>query len=437
MNTRTVLLIPGTTQIAVEYFDSLRLLSGVDLHGAGFDVDHNFTSVYHSFHLLPAFSDPDFKSRLEELCTRISFDVIIPCHDNAVLFFSEYKELFPQSIAPNFDVGQICRSKNLTHLALESKVNMPQRYRTLGELKLAEFPIFIRPDKGQGSRGAKIIYHLSELENLLDTDEILNDDWISTSLLPGHEITVDCFSNVEFETIFFAPRLRKRVLDGISVETELLPKENLEPVVRQIQNTLQLSGAWFFQMKIDKRGSYALMEVSNRVAGASGIHRTYGINLGQMNFFQISGFRVENSIVPELVRLNKPNRTHKGVVTFMKRDFKSIYVDFDDTLCLKGNELNIDLVEFLVKAKSQKRKIVLISKHQGNLKSRIEYFNLGYIFDLVIHLDEDDEKHRYLDIYDDSLFVDDSFYERSRVYSAFAGKVVSVDPSAFFFEWML
>ena len=77
--------------------------------------------------------------------------------------------------------------------------------------EITNFPVFIKPDKGQGSVGARKINSPEELKNIDITNFLIME------YLPGKEYTVDCFTNAEGKLIYAKGRSRKRIKSGISV----------------------------------------------------------------------------------------------------------------------------------------------------------------------------------------------------------------------------
>jgi DNA-directed RNA polymerase delta subunit len=94
-------------------------------------------------------------------------------------------------------------------------------------------------------------------------------------------------------------------------------------------------------------------------------------------------------------------------------NFDEIYVDFDDCLII-NNEINTSLVYFLYQALNQNKKIILLSKHDGDIESALKKCRLKDIFDEIIHLKKNDNKYKYIKN-TRAIFIDDSFAERKEI----------------------
>ena len=57
------------------------------------------------------------------------------------------------------------------------------------------------------------------------------------------------------------------------------------------------------------------------------------------------------------------------------------------------------------------KKVVLLTRHRGNLQQTLAKFRLTGLFDEIVHLGEAEKKSTYISCVD-AIFVDDSFAER-------------------------
>ena len=78
-----------------------------------------------------------------------------------------------------------------------------------------EFPVFLKPDIGQGSKGTVLVQCAEEMNFYLDNNRSL----LVLEYLPGTEYTVDCFTDRNGELKFVGARERARVANGISVNS--------------------------------------------------------------------------------------------------------------------------------------------------------------------------------------------------------------------------
>ena len=107
-------------------------------------------------------------------------------------------------------------------------------------------------------------------------------------------------------------------------------------------------------------------------------------------------------------------------------EFDAVYCDYDDCLILDKTKVNVELVKFLFKCINQKKRIILLSKHEGNLMEELKAFRLHHIFDEIILLGKNDNKEEYIKI-KKAIFIDDSNAERVNIKQKFNIPVFSPD----------
>lgn len=434
-----VLLIPGTTQVALEYIRSVKLRRDIFLYGAGSDLYHPLCREYEDYAFLSSeISCFDYRV-VQEILHRYSIDIIVPCHDDWILTLSQMaRSLDAICTVPNLDSALILRSKRATYRALSQSIPTPMTYESL--TSVYEFPVFLKPDRGQGSRGSQPIHFADGLKEIFSDslDGTFKEEWLVSEFLPGAEFTVDNFTDTYGNLLYSSTRQRLKTHNGVSSETATLPLIDDSQWAKTISNYIPITGAWYFQYKFDSEGMAKLLEVAARPAGASGINRLFGINLPLMQLQQAMGFELEVLDSAEMVTVKRDSNSGKYNATFENRKFKQIYVDFDDTLVSWKDELPsiTRVADFIKKAKEYDRKIILISKHQGSLFSLLEHLDLKDSFDQVVHITDSTPKFNFIKFSDeDILFIDDSFSERRQVKHKFRSSVVVVDPSAFNFDW--
>ncbi|MNN37220.1 hypothetical protein D3C81_1511550 [compost metagenome] len=71
-------------------------------------------------------------------------------------------------------------------------------------------------------------------------------------------------------------------------------------------------------------------------------------------------------------------------------------------------------MRFLFSALREKKKLILISRHDGDLMASLVENRIHAVFDEVIHLEMGTPKSRHIDP-EGAIFIDDSYVERSEV----------------------
>jgi carbamoyl-phosphate synthase large subunit len=109
-----------------------------------------------------------------------------------------------------------------------------------------------------------------------------------SEFLPGEEYSVDCLAN-KGKTIVIVPRLRKKIINGISVEGEFIKEESIIQYCTRIIHELQLHGNIGIQVKKSDAGKFLLLEINPRVQGTISAALGAGINLPVMAIKQELG----------------------------------------------------------------------------------------------------------------------------------------------------
>jgi hypothetical protein len=352
---------------------------------------------------LPFVDDENFVREVQRLVAEQNIDFVIPTHDEAIFKLSG-KLTTAVFVGPHLELSELLRFKSKVLMRLRDYIPVPA---DVGDRPT--FPIFGKPDRGQGSRGARIIRNEQELALLRKTQEPM----LLQEFLPGGELTVDCFSSPNHEVIYCAARRRDRVSSGIATRMQMVEEPLFLEYAAIISRELKVSGAWFFQVKQDAYGIYKLLEVANRIAGSSGFQRAIGINLMDAWLHQVSGREV-SFIKPMVDGLVYDRALYARMK--LQRKVKNIYVDFDDTLIFnRGAGVHHRLIGLLYAFKITKGvPITLVTRHKGEIDAQLRQMGLVGLFDDVVHLRNGEKKSSYINP-DGAVFIDDAFSERKEV----------------------
>ena len=297
-----------------------------------------------------------------------------------------------------------CRSKKRTYSLLKEYPFVPRTFATPDEVD--SYPVFVKPDIGQGAQGTRIIRSKEDLVYALKQ----NNGLLICEYLPGEEFTIDCFTDKEGVLLSTNIRSRSRIRNGISVSSHLLPmKPEIQEMARIINQKLSFYGAWFFQVKKDRFGLFKLLEIAPRIAGTMGLTRNLGINYPLLTLFTHMDIPV--SAVPNRYTIE----VDRALISRYRLDiqYDTVYVDLDDTLIVRGR-VNCTLIAFLYQCINLGKKIILLTKHIKNVHNTLAEHRISEsLFDSILVLPVAEEKSNYVE--KDSIFIDDSFSERKKV----------------------
>lgn len=406
MDKKKILVFPCGSEIGLEIYESLKYSKHFHLIGGSSVKDHGRFVYEHYIENLPYIDHQEFISILREIISEQKIDAIYPTMDSVITLLKQNENDIPcKIVGSSVETVTICNSKFQTYKKLKKIIRVPKIYNSIKEVK--QYPIFAKPDIGYGSRKATMILNYESLMSYIKD----NQNYLLLEYLPGDEFTIDCFSDKNHKLLFVNPRKRKRIMNGISVNTECFKDNILENWAERINDQLKFKGAWFFQVKKNQDNDFVLLEVGARIAGSSSICRAMGINLAELSLYVTFNEDVEilkNELIVET------DRALQTRYKYYNLDFDYVYVDLDDTILLNNGQLNYYLLSKLYEYIDNQKKIILITKHDYNIKKTLAKKRISNLFDEIIHLNKDDEKVNFIK-QNNSIFIDDSFQERRKV----------------------
>lgn len=400
-------MFPCGSEIGLNIYSSVKYSTYFHLIGASSVEDHGKFVYDEYISGVPYVTALDFIPTMARIVKERKIDAIYPTMDLVITVLKEYEEeLGCRVISSSVETTKICLSKDLTYKKLQGVVRVPQVYHH-SSIPQTAFPVFAKPKVGYGAKGTMKLNTQDEVDAFLKG----KDDILVLEYLPGEEYTVDCFTDKDGRLLYCSARKRNRVKDGISVNTFFVEKQDdFEEIAQKINEQIRFRGAWFYQVKREKNGQLCLVEIASRLGGSSLLSRAVGVNFALLSLFDAFDYKVsvfKNDYFVELDRaLENKYKTNL--------QFDSVYCDYDDCLILDGKTINVELVKFLYKCINEKKKIVLLSKHEGDLMQELKHFRLDHLFDEVLHIEQQADKTDYI-IPQGAIFIDDSNAERLNV----------------------
>ena len=423
---KNVLIFPAGTEIAFEIFNALKYSKFVKLFGGTSADDHSefvFENLIKGF---PYVDEKGFLDYLNKAIDEYKIDCVYPAHDSVSVFLSDNAQfIHAQVIIADKETTNICRSKKKTYEYLAGEDFVPLFYNSIKDI--SSFPVFVKPDIGQGSNGARIVKSKDELIATIKLDPNL----IICEYLSGPEYTVDCFTDKNGKLLVTHIRERQRIRSGISVRSQKIPTDPIvDKIAHVINSKFNFLGAWFFQLKKDFNGIYKLLEISPRIPGTMGLSRNLGINFPMLTLFTFWGYDVAITDNGYDILLDRAfYSAYKINLTF-----DNVYVDFDDSLIVDG-KVNDDLIRFLYQCSNKNIHIHLLSKHSTDIFADLLKFKISKeLFDSITVIPVDAEKHNYIKE-KKAIFIDDSFSERKKVQDALGISVFDLDMVESLIDW--
>ncbi len=415
-----ILIFPAGSEIGLEIHNSLKYNLHVELYGASGKSDHA-KYIYDEDHYLEDdfyIDKPNFIDKLNAVINRFNIDYIFPTHDSIVEFLArEQANIKAIVLTSPHKTTLIAREKKRTYDLFSVEDFCPQVYDP--PFENLEYPVFLKPNRGQGGKGTYLVHSKAELTSKTQQEP----DLIACEFLPGEELSIDCFTNKDGKLLFVGPRARVRVEMGIAFTTYTVPlTEELQSLALHLNNNLVFRGAWFFQVKKDRNAKFKLLEFAARQASTMMLYRQVGINFALLSIFDAKGIDV--SILNSNFNVSLDRCLHNSYKTDLK--YNRVYIDFDDTIIIR-EKVNSVALSYMYQCKNKGIHITLITKHRYDLDETLTRYCLSKnLFDEIIILQENDAKFNFIKD-KNSIFIDNYFFDREEVLRELGIPVFDVD----------
>ena len=277
----TSVLVTGAGGPAgVAVIRSLLAREGVEVFAA--DMDGWASGLY----LVPAErrrlvqpgASPEFVDGVIALCAADGIDVLFSTVDVELpVLAARRSELGATALAaPTLETLEVCLDKFLLAQRCASALRVPTT-RLLDEAGVAEewsFPVIVKPRRGAGSRGVRLVASRDALVALGYDDALIIQEH-----LPGDEFSVDVFADAAGEVVAAVPRTRTRVDSGVSIAGRTVRDELLESTAADVARAIGLTGVANVQLRYDVNGVPALLEVNPRFPGAMPLTIAAGVDM--------------------------------------------------------------------------------------------------------------------------------------------------------------
>jgi carbamoyl-phosphate synthase large subunit len=293
---------PGIIQCLLNEPAIKLTVADADAHATGRYLHDDFVQI-------PNAEDENFIDSVLTVCRQRGIQLILPLVTKELFPLSANKHLFEQAginvlVSPASAIN-IANNKSACYEFLHFKgIPVPQ-YRivkTAEEFIHAAFELghpqqsfCFKPSISNGSRGFRVVS-----DSINETDQLFHykpyntyityahalkilsaqsfPELLLSEYLPGHEYSVDCLAN-HGKVLLAVPRLRQKMINGISVQGEFVKDEAIIEYCTRIIEALHLHGNVGIQVKRSENGQPLLLEINPRVQGTIVAGIGAGINL--------------------------------------------------------------------------------------------------------------------------------------------------------------
>jgi len=419
-----VLVFPCGKENALEVHNALNSNVGITVFGASSVADHGELVYENYIGGLPFIQDSTFLHEFNKVILQCEIDVIIPTHDTVSLFLAGIRnDLKARLAAPSLSAVETCRSKQKTYSSLRGFQFVPEWW--FGSLPdILSFPLFAKPDAGEGSRDTRILHSIEDLTIYFPSTK----GFVFCEFLPGPELTVDCFTDRHGKMLFCGPRTRERVVAGITQRSRRYElSDEILFIANSISETIGMRGLWYFQLKQDHAGKWKLMEVSCRTSGTMTFYRFSGINFPLLTVFDLMGRDVTILYTNLNVVLERSLKT-RFIIPF---DYDVVYLDYDDTVIIR-DRVNTHAISSIYHWRSMGKRLILLTHHAGNLNESLRSYCIdSRLFDEIIQLPPNQPKSTAIQN-GNAILIDNAFQIRQEVKNTCGIPVFDADCLEFF-----
>jgi carbamoyl-phosphate synthase large subunit len=314
LNDVSVLVTGAGGPAAIAVMRSLRADPSVELLAA--DMDSWAAGLYQvppaARAVIPAGLAPDFAEILLARCMELGADIVIPTVDSELRPLSTAREAFAHAgiqllLAPGDALDRTLDKLALAR-ACAGVVRVP-RTELLDEFVNPDswtYPVIVKPRTGSGSRDISAVVSAQELKGLEPSP-----DFIVQEYLPGEEYSIDVLASVGGRVVAAVPRIRARVDSGVSVAGRTLHECELEQFGAAVARELSLAYISNVQVRRDRQGRPALLEVNPRAPGSLALTIASGVDMPRLALAALRG-----QPLPDHVEF-----TEKAMVRFLDEQF--------------------------------------------------------------------------------------------------------------------
>lgn len=246
------------------------------------DLDKELSKIYpdFSFFSAPSVLDDSYESFIENIIRLNKIDIYIPLIDEEIEKSYMIKLLFPNLIliVPNKEFSMLCLNKEILMKKL-NELNISQIATRLGnDLKESDnFPVFVKPNFGRGSRGIRVINSIKEFHAYLLLEKYNSNDIIVQENIKGVEYTIGVLTN-DLNQILSISTKRIIAKKGITIHAITENNSIIEDVVFKINDQLKPCGPYNVQLFLDENNNVKIFEINPRFSTTSIMSYEGGIN---------------------------------------------------------------------------------------------------------------------------------------------------------------
>ncbi len=244
------------------------------------DSDEKITKLYsdEKIFIVPNVVDKNFESVITNIIQDNNIDVYIPCIDEEMLIAIEIsKKMGIQILSPSKVFVQLCLDKyELMKVLSDKKISNIETCMADKYNESFNYPIFLKPNIGRGSRGIKKIDNLAEYEAYFLLEEYKKSEVLVQPFIGGDEYTVSVTVNNLNKLISIIPKI-VFTKQGITKHAQSVKHDKIEGICKKIVAVLNPNGSFNVQLKLLNNEIY-IFEINPRFSTTLVLSVASGVN---------------------------------------------------------------------------------------------------------------------------------------------------------------
>ncbi|RJQ23940.1 MAG: ATP-grasp domain-containing protein [Nitrospiraceae bacterium] len=245
------------------------------------DMDPMAVGLYYADrgYVIPAGTSPDFIPALRDICRKESVTAIVPLVDEELVSALELERDGLIVLLPRQEFVALCLDKYVLMQRLkESGITIPETRLASEGSDGMSFPLIVKPRRGRGSRGLKIVGSDQALRSHIESCPYSPDELLLQEYIDGPEYTISAVVWRDGEVQAVVP---KEIISKRGITRMAVTRRNpaIESLCFSVQESLKADGPFNVQLRYDSKGRGPLIfEINPRFSTSISLTMAAGID---------------------------------------------------------------------------------------------------------------------------------------------------------------
>lgn len=264
---------------------------------------------------MPAVADERFAPDLLSLIAEQSIDTYAPTFDGEIVLAARLRDEGALDgvnlLSPPLWAAETCWDKVAATRWLESSGSPAPASLPFERDAWTGDGVIVKPRRGVGSVGVTAVTDRTAWEAWCDRED--SDDWIAQELLPGPELTLDCFRSSRGAGSRVVCRERIEVKAGVCTKARVFDDDELAEIAVAIGEGLRLDGVYCLQVMRSRDRGWLVTDINPRPGAGTRLSVAVGVQF-QAAWFADAWRLPTDQLLPPLDRERWVVRQHQEIV---------------------------------------------------------------------------------------------------------------------------